>query len=182
MESKINLETEVKLIEAILYLENEPVEIGNLVKITKLAENVIQEAIQILKAEYEQSHHGVELTEQAGGYCFMIKKELLGALKDSYGKKNDRRLSKAAMETLAIIAYSQPVTKAEIENIRGVSCDNMIRLLLQYDLIKEMGKKDAPGKPTQFGTTKNFLKTFRLTSIADLPKLNEVDKERFELR
>lgn len=85
------------------------------------------------------------------------------------------------METLSIIAYSQPVTRAEIEAIRGVSADNMIRLLIEKDLIKEVGKKDVPGKPAMFGTTKEFLKIFRLNSIADLPKLDETERERFEL-
>jgi segregation and condensation protein B len=85
------------------------------------------------------------------------------------------------METLSIIAYQQPVTKAEIEAIRGVSADNMVRLLLDRNLIKEVGKKDIPGKPVQYGTTKEFLKFFRLQSIADLPKLDETENERFEL-
>jgi segregation and condensation protein B len=86
------------------------------------------------------------------------------------------------METLAIVAYSQPVTRAEVEAIRGVQADNMIRLLLEKTLIKEMGKKDVPGKPVQYGTTKEFLKIFRLGSIADLPKLDESEAERFELK
>jgi segregation and condensation protein B len=109
------------------------------------------------------------------------KKEYWDNLKDRYGKKNDSKLSKAALETLSIIAYSQPITRSEIEAIRGVSADNMIRLLLERELIRETGKKDIPGKPVQFGTTKEFLKLFRLDSIADLPKLNESEADRFEL-
>ena len=83
--------------------------------------------------------------------------------------------------SLSIIAYSQPITRAEIEGLRGVSADNMIRLLMERNLIKEVGKKDVPGKPTQYGTTKEFLKFFRLNSIADLPKLDQEEEERFEL-
>ncbi len=109
------------------------------------------------------------------------KLELWDYLKDRYGKKNDNRLSRAALETLSIIAYSQPITKAEIENIRGVNADGMIKLLLSKDLIKVVGKKDAPGKPVQYGTTMEFLKFFKLKSIADLPKLDELNQERFEL-
>ena len=104
-----------------------------------------------------------------------------GFLKERYGKKNEGKLSRAAMETLSIIAYSQPITRGEIEAIRGVSADNMIRLLAERNLIKEVGKKDIPGKPSQYGTTKDFLKFFRLNSIADLPKLDETESERFEL-
>ena len=102
-------------------------------------------------------------------------------LKEKYGKKNEGKLSKSAMETLSIIAYSQPITRAEIEAIRGVSADNMVRLLMERNLIRETGKKDVPGKPIQYGTTKDFLKFFRLNSIADLPKLDETESERFEL-
>ena len=102
-------------------------------------------------------------------------------MKEKYGKKNEGKLSKSAMETLSIIAYSQPITRAEIEAIRGVSADNMVRLLMERNLIKETGKKDIPGKPVQYGTTKEFLKFFRLNSIADLPKLDETESERFEL-
>ncbi|MCX8013569.1 MAG: SMC-Scp complex subunit ScpB, partial [Rectinema sp.] len=82
-------------------------------------------------------------------------------------------------ETLAIIAYSQPITRAEIEAIRGVNVDAMIRLLLSRNLIQEVGKRDAPGKPMQYGTTQEFLKYFRLDSIADLPRLDEIEDARF---
>ncbi|MDR3343000.1 MAG: SMC-Scp complex subunit ScpB, partial [Treponema sp.] len=124
---------------------------------------------------------GVELCRIGGGVMISPKKEYWDNLKDRYGKKNDSKLSKAALETLSIIAYSQPITRSEIEAIRGVSADNMIRLLLERELIRETGKKDIPGKPVQFGTTKEFLKLFRLDSIADLPKLNESEADRFEL-
>ena len=109
------------------------------------------------------------------------KKSASITFKEKYGKKNEGKLSKSAMETLSIIAYSQPITRAEIEAIRGVSADNMVRLLMERNLIRETGKKDVPGKPIQYGTTKDFLKFFRLNSIADLPKLDETESERFEL-
>ena len=124
---------------------------------------------------------GINITMQAGGYLVIPKKELWNCLKNRYGKKNIQHLSRAAMETLSIIAYSQPVTRVDIESIRGVSADNMIRLLLEKNLIKEVGKKDIPGHPAMFGTTKEFLKVFNLNSIADLPKLSDEEKERFEL-
>jgi segregation and condensation protein B len=85
------------------------------------------------------------------------------------------------METLSIIAYSQPVTRGEIENIRGVAADNMIKMLSERMLIKAVGKKDVPGRPVQYGTTREFLKVFGLSSIADLPKLDEVQADRFKL-
>jgi len=109
------------------------------------------------------------------------KREYWENLKHRYGKKNESRLSRAAMETLSIIAYSQPITRTEVEAIRGVQADNMIRMLLEKSLIKEMGKKDVPGKPVMYGTTREFLKVFRLATIADLPKLSESEADRFEL-
>jgi segregation and condensation protein B len=116
-----------------------------------------------------------------GGWTLVPKTVYWEQLKERYGEKNSGKLSKSAIETLSIIAYSQPVTRGEIESIRGVSADNMIRLLLDRNLIKEVGRKDVPGRPIQFGTTKEFLKFFHLNSIADLPKLDENEEERFEL-
>jgi segregation and condensation protein B len=175
------MEKETALVEAILYLETEPVDAASLVRISGLSAEVIEQVIEILKDRYSSDDHGVELVQISGGWTLSPKRELWESLKDRYGKKNDNRLSRAAMETLSIIAYSQPITRAEIEAIRGVSADNMIRLLAERNLIKEVGKKDIPGKPVQFGTTKDFLKLFRLNSIADLPKLDETESDRFEL-
>jgi len=90
-------------------------------------------------------------------------------------------LSRAALETLSIIAYSQPITRGEIDAIRGVASDGMIRVLLARELIQEVGKKETPGRPIQFGTTRTFLRSFRLSSIADLPKLDDLEREKFEL-
>jgi len=178
---EIQLEKEIALIEAILFLESEPQNEANLVKISELSKDVVDMVLNQLKEKYAAPDSGIELVQISGGWVLSPKKDLWNFLKERYGKKNEGRLSKAAMETLSIIAYSQPITRAEIEAIRGVSADNMIRLLIERNLIKEVGKKDAPGKPVQFGTTKDFLKFFRLNSIADLPRLDEVENERFEL-
>lgn len=175
------MEKETALIEAILYLETEPVDDATLLRISGLSKEVVDQVIEILKDRYSRDDHGIELVQISGGWTLSPKKELWENLKDRYGKRNDNRLSRAAMETLSIIAYSQPITRAEIEAIRGVSADNMIRLLIERNLVKEVGKKDIPGKPVQFGTTKEFLKLFRLNSIADLPKLDETESDRFEL-
>jgi segregation and condensation protein B len=175
------MEKETALIEAILYLETEPVDEASLLRISGLSKEVVEQVIEILKDRYSRDDHGIELVQISGGWTLSPKKELWENLKDRYGKRNDNRLSRAAMETLSIIAYSQPITRAEIEAIRGVSADNMIRLLIERNLVKEVGKKDIPGKPVQFGTTKEFLKLFRLNSIADLPKLDETESDRFEL-
>jgi len=174
-------EQAVGLVEAVLFLENEPVDISTLKRITGLPHSAVLDALERIKRIYSDSQHGVELNELGGGYTFVPKQALWERLKPRYGRRNEERLSRAALETLSIIAYSQPVTRQEIESIRGVSADAMIRLLLSKDIIKEVGRKDTVGKPIQYGTTKAFLKMFRLASIADLPKMDDSDKERFEV-
>jgi len=177
----LELTKETALIEAIIFLEGEPLDEASLSRISGLSRDIIAKALLTLDARYANADSGLELARIAGGIMLSPKKELWDNLRDRYGKKNESRLSRAAMETLSIIAYSQPVTRAEVEAIRGVQADNMIRLLVEKNLIREMGKKDVPGKPVQYGTTKEFLKVFRLESIADLPKLSESEAERFEL-
>jgi segregation and condensation protein B len=178
---EISLEKETALIEAILYLEADPLDEAALSRISGLSRAVVDSALEALGERYGREDSGVALSRIGGGVMISPKKEYWDNLKDRYGKKNESRLSRAALETLAIVAYSQPITRSEIEAIRGVQADNMIRLLLEKQLIREVGKKDVPGKPAQFGTTREFLKFFRLESIADLPKLNESEADRFEL-
>jgi segregation and condensation protein B len=177
----MEVKTETALIEAILYLEADPLDEAALIRISGLAKDVIHEALRCLEERYRNDDSGLELSRIGGGFMISPKREYWDNLKDRYGKKNESRLSKAALETLSIVAYSQPVTRAEIEQIRGVSADNMIRLLMEKALVREVGKKDVPGKPVQYGTTREFLKFFRLESIADLPKLSESENDRFEL-
>lgn len=177
----MTLEREAAIIEAILFLESEPIDLKSITKISRLDKDVVEGALAYLLNHYEERGHGLCLREIGGGYLLSPKEELWEDLKDRYGKKNDAKLSRAAMETLSIIAYSQPITRGEIEGIRGVNADGMMRLLLARNLIKEVGKKEAPGRPVQYGTTKEFLKVFRLRSIADLPKLDELNQDRFEL-
>jgi segregation and condensation protein B len=172
----------VALIESILFLESDPVDEERLARISTLPVKTVRAALQALEDKYAREESGVELSRLGGGIMLSPKREHWELLKERYGKKNESRLSRAAMETLSIIAYSQPITRSEVEAIRGVQADNMIRLLLEKELIREVGKKDAPGKPVQFGTTKEFLKLFRIQSIADLPKLNETEADRFEVQ
>ena len=177
----MELERETALIEAILFLETEPLPLKSLVSISSLSKDVVMGAIARLQEKYCSEDHGMEIIEIGGGFILSPKAELWEYLREHYGKRNEGRLSRAAIETLSIIAYSQPITRGEIESIRGVAADGMIKILTERKLIRPVGKKDAPGKPIQYGTTPEFLKLFRLGSIADLPKLDDVDRERFEL-
>ena len=181
MERKGEGPKEQALIEAILFLESEPIGLADLARLTELSRESVERAVHVLQERLKGEEYGLDLIEIADGYLLTPKEGLWPHLKDRYGKKNENRLSKAALETLSIIAYSQPLTKGEIEGIRGVSADGMIRVLLDRSYIRVVGKKDAPGRPIQYGTTKEFLKAFRLGSIAELPKLDEKNRERFEL-
>ena len=177
----MELEKETALVETILFLESEPVTEKALASISQLSPEVVKKCIENIKELTSAQSSGIELQMITGGWSLVPKKEMWSVLRERYGSKSAGRLSRSAMETLSIIAYSQPITRAEVEAIRGVSADNMLRLLSERNLIKEVGKKDVPGKPTLFGTTKEFLKFFRLNSIAELPKLDEEEEERFEL-
>lgn len=175
-------DSEKALIEAVLFLEGDPIDIASIAKITGLSADRVGEGLECLRRRCAAPDCGVELIGLGGGYLLTPKESLWEGLKERYGKKNDHRLSRAAIETLSIIAYRQPITRAEIENIRGVNADTMIRLLLSKNLIAEKGKKEVPGHPILYGTTREFLRSFSIASIADLPKLDEVNRERFELR
>jgi len=174
-------EKEAALIEAILYIETDPMDYNLLSRISGLSRDAVKKAVEVLETKYRRTDSGVEISRIGGGIMLSPKQTYWDSLKERYGKKNETRFSRAAMETLSIVAYSQPITRGEIEAIRGVQADTMIRLLLEKGLIREVGKKDVPGKPTQYGTSKEFLRFFRLESIADLPKLNENEAARFEL-
>lgn len=174
-----NENREMRLLDAVLHLESGSRNFEALVRISGLPGNNVRTALKDLVQEYQRGEHGVELVEKGGEYLFVPKQEFLEQLKDRYGRRN-QGLSKAALETLAIVAYSQPVTRMEVEALRGVGADGMIRLLLERGLIKTIGRKESPGRPVQYGTTREFLKRFDLNSISALPKLDEVDRERFE--
>lgn len=177
----MKLESEMAIVEAILFLESDPLDVQSLSRISGLSRDAVEKALEGLVERNTGEQYGIELVEIGDGYIYAPKKQFWEQLRGRYGRRNEHKLSKAALETLSIVAYSQPITRSEIENIRGVAADNMIRLLLNRELITEVGRKDAPGRPAQYGTTKTFLKQFRLSSIADLPKLDEAERERFEL-
>jgi segregation and condensation protein B len=176
-----NLEKETALVEATLFCEGDVIDEGTIARICGLSKDIVKSALENLKEKYTSLDSGIELSLIGGGIRIIPKKEYWDSIKERYGKKSDGKISRAAMETLAIIAYSQPITRAEIEKIRGVNADNMMRYLKEKMLIREIGKKDIPGKPALYGTTKEFLSQFHLNSIADLPKLSESDIFKFEL-
>ena len=177
-----DLSKETALVEAILYLEGNPIDEELLSKISGLSKDVVKCALENLSERYIQEDCGIELSHIGGGITISPKREYWDNLKERYGRKNEAKFSRAVIETLAIIAHSQPITKAEVDKIRLAPSDNMIKLLVDKDLIRKVGeKKDVPFSPALYGTTKEFLKFFGLNSIAELPKLDEIDRDKFEL-
>ena len=161
------LSTEARLVEVILFLENEPVSLERLSKMTSLSEETTRKAITELQEHYREYLHGLDLAESQGAFQFLPSSDLHDKLRSCYGRRVDRRLS-------------QPITRREIDNIRGVSSDTIIRLLRDREYIKVIGRKDVPGHPCLYGTSRKFLFEFNLASISALPKLSDIDRLRFE--
>lgn len=168
------------VVEAALLLEGHPATPARLARITGLPVAAVERCLAALRRRYAAPEHGLQITRVADSYSLMPKAALWERLRGHYGNGAGKRLSRAAMETLTIVAYRQPVTRGQIEAMRGVSADAMIRLLCDRQLIRPVGhKEDSIGRPTLFGTTNRFLETFGLETIDDLPKLDQVDESRF---
>lgn len=173
------LSKEARIIETILFLENDSVSREKLLNMSLLDSDDLDNAIEELKEHLDLFMHGITLSTKHNRYQFLPSGDLHEDLRNCYGKKVDRRLSRAALETLSIVAYSQPVTRREIDNIRGVSSDTIVRLLRDREYIKVIGRKDVPGHPCLYGTSRKFLLEFNLKSISELPKMSDIDQERF---
>ncbi len=159
----------VPLVEAILFLDGQPISAKKLSKMLNIPQNDIYEALKKLDEAYSDNIHGIQLRKIENAYCICTKPELGKYLKEFYA--NENKLSDAAMETIAIIAYNQPITKIRIDEIRGVNSEKTIQTLVDRQLIKESGKLNQPGKPTLYKTTDKFLKYLGLNSLKELPKV-----------
>ena len=131
----------------------------------------IDSIMQNMKSEFEEQNRGIEIIKVENGYQMCSKKEYYDYIYPIFDNRAKPSLSAAALETLSIIAYNPKITRAEIEQIRGVNSDGTIYKLLEYNLIEEVGRLDAPGRPTIYSTTKDFLKMFGMSSIEELPEL-----------
>lgn len=135
----------------------------------------LEEVIALLQDEYESSNRAFRIKEVAGGYQLITKAEFEPYVKGLFTKAGKLRLSQAALETLAIVSYKQPVTRNDIESIRGVSSDSSLRTLLDRKLLEIRGRDDGPGRALLYRTSSEFLQYFGLNSVKDLPKLREVE-------
>ncbi len=166
--------------EAILFSMGDSVDPETLSQALDVGEDEIREVMEELAQDYESPERGIRIIKLEGRYQLATKKELYPALIRIVRQPRKINLSDVVMETLSIVAYKQPVTRAEIEKIRGVSCDHAINRLLEFGLICEVGRLEAPGRPILFGTTEDFLRHFGTDSLDDLPRISPVKVEDFK--
>ncbi len=179
-----NLDEEMKLllahVEAILFTMGEAVEISRIAEAVGHDEETVRKVIRNLMDRYEDSSFGVQIIELDGAFQMCTKPEMYETIIKITSVPKKYVLTDVLLETLSIIAYRQPITKAEIEEIRGVNSDHSVNKLLEYNLICEVGRKNTPGRPCLFGTSEEFLRNFGLTSLDDLPSANEEMLEEFK--
>ena len=170
--AEINIKSTV---EAVLFAADDPVTPASIAKaIEGVRPSTVKKTILALKEDYEGRDAGFEIVEEAGGWTMLTREDFAPYVRALRKAAESRKLSAAALEALAVVAYKQPVQRAEVEDIRGVGSGPMLRSLMEKGLVKITGRAEALGRPLLYGTTKQFLKIFGLGSLKDLPKTSEV--------
>jgi segregation and condensation protein B len=170
-------------VEALVFAAEQPISAEELAKILaqyhgiEVSEVEIESFLAQLMAEYQAGSQGFELVKTAGAYLFLTKKQFQPLLALVLAERAKKRLSQAALETLSIIAYKQPVTKSELEHIRGVNCDYSMQRLLERNLIVITGKSNGPGRPLLYGTSERFMEYFGINNLDELPQLKALDNQ-----
>ncbi len=182
MEFKMKKERYKAIIESILFTMGNSVELGQIADAIELSPQETRQLIEELSMEYEKKERGMRIMELDGSYQMCTSQNTYEYLIRIAKQPKKHVLTEVLLETLSIIAYKQPVTKAEIEKIRGVSCDHAVNRLIEFGLIMEVGRMDAPGRPLLFGTTEEFLRSFGVKSLEELPKLSSVQMEEFKIQ
>lgn len=167
-------------IEAILFTMGNSVELSRIAAALEISEEQTRQIIQKMMEKYKTDNHGIQILELEDSFQMCTKAEMYGCLIRIAKQPKKQMLSDVLLETLSIIAYKQPVTRIEIEKIRGVSCEHAINRLIDYNLVKEVGRMDAPGRPILLGTTEEFLRCFGVQSVDELPSLNPDQIEEFK--
>ena len=170
---------EKAILEAILFTMGESVEIERLAAVIEEDKNTTRQLLMEMKEEYDQKSGGITLIELEDSFQMCTRAEMYEYLIKIAKTPRKYVLTDTLLETLSIIAYKQPITRAEIEKIRGVSCDHAVNRLVEFGLIAEVGRMDAPGRPLLFGTTEEFLRSF---GVKSLPELSAVQIEEFKVQ
>lgn len=168
------------ILEAVLFAMGDSVELSKLSEVIEEDTETTKALLMELKEKYSGEEFGIELLELEDSFQLATKPGMYDALIKIAKTPRKMSLSESVIETLSIIAYKQPITRVEIESIRGVSCDFAVNKLLEYNLICELGRKDAPGRPLLFGTTEEFLRSFGVKSLKDLPEIDTLRIEEFK--
>lgn len=168
------------VLEAILFTMGDSVEVKSLADVIEEDVKTTREILKEMEQRYEEEDRGIVLTWFEDAVQLCTKAEMYEYLIKIAKAPRKMVLTDTVLETLSIVAYKQPITRVEIERVRGVSCDHAINKLLEYDLITELGRLDAPGRPLLFGTTEQFLRCFGVKSLEELPELNPVQIEEFK--
>ncbi len=162
-------------IESMMFVWGEPLNIKAVADIFNVDKEEIYDCCKELQAEYEQEGRGIVIREVNKSFQFVTRKENLDYIERLCTPVKHKRLSQSALETLAIIAYKQPVTKGEIESIRGIRCDRVMEGLIGKNLVAAVGRSDSVGRPILYGTTDEFLKQFEFKSLKDLPEIDDIE-------
>ncbi|MBD3274509.1 MAG: SMC-Scp complex subunit ScpB [Candidatus Marinimicrobia bacterium] len=171
------IDEQVQIVEALLFASEKPLTESRVRSILETDEPLNLEAIvEELNQHYTDTDRAFFIMRVAGGYQLVTHKQFEPYIKKLYVSSSRMRLSQAALETLSIIAYKQPISRPDVDSIRGVNSDGVIRTLLERDLLVITGREDQPGRPLLYGTSEEFLRYFGLNSLDDLPKLREIDK------
>lgn len=168
------------VMEAILFAMGESVEVSRLASVIEEDVKTTNSILDEMAEEYETQERGIQIARFEDAVQLCTKADMYEYLVKIAKAPRKMTLTDTVIETLSIIAYKQPVTRAEIERVRGVSCDHAINKLLEYDLITELGRLDAPGRPLLFGTTEQFLRCFGVKSLEELPEMSTVQLEEFK--
>lgn len=169
------------IVEAILFTMGEAVEVGRIAAAVELDEDTVRKVVRNMIDRYEDEGRGIQIIELEGAFQMCTKASMYEYLVKIAHVPKKHVLTDVLLETLSIIAYKQPITKQEIEAIRGVKSDHAVNKLIEYNLACEVGRMDAPGRPILFGTTEEFLRSFGIASLEDLPIVNPEKLEDFKL-
>ncbi|MBP9996311.1 MAG: SMC-Scp complex subunit ScpB [Lachnospiraceae bacterium] len=175
----MNKKKQEAVIEAVLFSMGESVSVNKLAELIEASVGDTKKIVYDMMKKMDADDRGVTIVELGDSFQMCSKQEMYEYLIDLTSSERKFVLSDSALETLSIIAYKQPVTRLDIEKIRGVNSDHAVNRLLEFDLIKELGRLDAPGKPILFGTTEQFLRSFGVKSLEDLPEMSQIQLEEF---
>ena len=172
--SELNIKS---AIEAILFASGSPVELSRIANALEISEKQAEEQISVLIDDYNSAQRGITIIKLKDSYQMVSVKEYAPQIRTIMDLRRNSPLSQAALEVLAVVAYNQPVTKAFVEQVRGVDCSGVIGSLTLKGLVEEKGRLELPGRPLLYGTTESFLRCFNISSLEELPPLPENDEE-----